>query len=384
MSSSQQSGQAAEPSSLRVRRIDAAAHLVKPHQIRESLAVNGRFWDRNSMLVGVQASLASAITLVFWLVSPWPHLAGFAAVGALAVLFGRFAPAGGRGRVVLTCALWLVFAVVSMSAAAAFGAPVPVRLGLVALACGFFFFVVNTMRLGLPGPLIFVFAAGAATGDVGSWLEVLERGVAMALSGGVAWIIAIAFEGLRPVVPPDAPRPIEPVRPLNHRLVAAGRITLGAAIAVFLAHACGSQHPAWAAMGTLAVMQGAYLHLSMNRALQRVAGTILGAGLVWMVLAQEPSTWIVVALVVGLQFVIEMVIGANYALGQMFVTPLALLMSYLATNGASGTPMVGERVLDTVVGACIGIVLSVICSTLDDRVQLARHHAARLAQNPER
>ncbi|MCD2173958.1 FUSC family protein [Rhizobium sp. C4] len=380
MSEFQSSGDDAEASSLAVRRLDAAGHLVKPHQFRESLAVNIRAWDRNSVLVGVQASLASAITLVSWLVSPWPQLAGVAALGALAVLFGRFAPEGQRGRVVLTCAFWLIVGVVGMSVASRLGAAMPVRLGLLAFACGFFFFVVNTARLGPPGALIFVFAAGAAMGDVASWQEVGERGLAMVVSGALAWLICVAGERLRHAAPPGAPTPIEPVRPLPHRLIAAGRISLGAAIAVFAAHAFGSSHPGWAALGSLAVMQGTHLHISMNRALQRMAGTVLGAGLVWIILTQGPSVWTVIALVVCLQFVIEMVIGANYALGQIFITPLALLMAHLASNGADGATMVAERVFDTVAGACIGIVVAVICSTVDDRAQLARHHAARSGQ----
>ena len=366
--------------SLAVRRIDAAIHLVKPHQIRESLALNGRFRDRNSLLIGIQAALTSSLTLVVGLLSPWPHLAGIAALGALAILFGRFAPAGRRGGVVLTCVAWLFLAVVGMSVAARLGAPMPVRLGLLAFACGFFFFVVNTTRLGPPGALIFVFAAGAAMGDIASWQEVAERAVATALAGGLAWVICVVFDGLRRPAAPDAPVPIEPVRALSHRLIAAGRITFGAAIAVFAAHVCGSAHPGWAALGTLAVMQGTHLHISMNRALQRMAGTVIGAGLVWIVLAQEPSLWTVIAVVACLQLVIEIVIGANYALGQIFVTPLALLMSYLASNGAAGASMVGERILDTLAGAFIGIVLAVVSSTLDDRVQLARHHAARSGQ----
>lgn len=377
MTMSGRPSEATEPASLAVRRIDAAGHLVKPHQIRESLALNGRFWDRNSLLIGIQAALTSSLTLVCGLLSPWPHLAGVAALGALAVLFGRFAPERQRGRVVLTCAAWLFLAVVGMSVAARLGAPVPVRLGLLAFACGFFFFVVNTTRLGPPGALIFVFAAGAAIGDIASWQEVGERAVAMVLAGGLAWVICIAFDWLRLAAAPGAPVPIEPVRQLSHRLIAAARITFGTGIAAFAAHACGSAHPGWAALGTLAVMQGTHLHISMNRALQRMTGTVIGAGLVWIVLAQEPSIWTVIALVASLQVVIEMVIGANYALGQIFVTPLALLMSYLASNGAADATMVAERVLDTLAGACIGIVLAVVSSTLDDRVQLARHHAAR-------
>ena len=92
--------------------------------------------------------------------------------------------------------------------------------------------------------------------------------------------------------------------------------------------------------------------------------------------------WTVIALLVVLQIVTEMVIGTNYAFGQITVTPMALLMSYLASPSADGAGMASERVLDTLIGISIGVVLAVLCSTMDDRVHLAHHHAAR-ARRPE-
>ncbi len=214
-------------------------------------------------------------------------------------------------------------------------------------------------------------------GQIGGWQDVIERTAATAVVAALAMGICALTETFRHQAKPDAPFPSEPVRPLGHRLVAAGRMILGSAIAAFIADAAGAPHPAWAAMGAMAVMQGAHLHISMNRALQRMAGTVVGAGLVWLVLAQAPSVWTVIALIVVLQFTTEMIIGTNYALGQILVTPMALLMSYLAAPGVAGAAMAPERVFDTLLGAGIGIVLAVLCSTLDDRSHLARHHAAR-------
>lgn len=373
------SAPAAGTAPLPIRRIDAARHLLKPHQIRESLALSAQPWHRNGALAGLQAALAAGIALPFTLLSPWPHLVGFAALGTLAALFGRFAPTAGRGRILASCGMWLTIAVLAMSTAGWLGASFAGQLGLLALACGVFFFVATTGQYGPPGALIFVFATGAAMGPVGSWHEVAARTGATALAAAVTWAICAVTEPLRQQETAEAPFPVEPLRPLDHRLVAAARIALGSGLAAFAAHACGAAHPAWAAMGTVAVMQGVHLHISMNRALQRMAGTVLGAGLVWMILAQQPSVWSVVALLLTLQFGIEMIIGANYALGQILVTPLALLMSYLAAPGAHGLAMVPERVLDTWIGAGIGIVVAVVCSTLDDRLHLARHHAARAA-----
>lgn len=373
----------AELPPLASRRIDAARHLLGPQQIRESWGMASQPSLRNSALAGLQAATAAAIVLPLTLLSPWPHLIGFAALGPLAALFGRFAPRGKRGRIVLLCAMWLAFAVFVMSAATWLGASVPVRLLLLAIACGFFFFVSTTGQFGPPGALIFIFAAGAAMGDVASWHEVVERGAATAVAGGLAWIICTATEVLRGQERPELPFPSDPVRPIDHHLIAAGRITLGAALTGFLVHAAGASHPAWAVLGTVAVMQGVHLHINMNRALQRMAGTVLGAGLVWLILACEPSAWSVIAMLVFLQVAIEVVIGTNYALGQILVTPMALLMSYLAAPGAVGTAMAPERVLDTIAGASIGIVLAVIGSSMDDRVFLARLSASRAGRKAD-
>src|SRR3546814_15038283 len=97
-------------------------------------------------------------------------------------------------------------------------------------------------------------------------------------------------------------------------------------------------------MGTVAVMQGAHLHISMNRALQRTAGTVIGALLVWLVLLDVPSVWTVLALLVFLMVATEVVIGSNYGLGQVLVTPMALLMTYLADPRAAGSRWEERRV----------------------------------------
>ena len=124
-------------------------------------------------------------------------------------------------------------------------------------------------------------------------------------------------------------------------------------------------------------MQGGHLHINMNRALQRMAGTLVGALLVWMILEAQPPFWVLVGAIVVFQFITEVIIGYNYALGQITITPMALLMTYLATPLASASDMVIERVFDTMLGAVLGIVLAVVFSSFDDRRHLARHQRAQ-------
>lgn len=352
-------------------RRETARHLLHPDQFRASLALSPQPSLRNSWLAGVQAALTAAIALPLILYSPWAHLIGFASLGTLVALFGRFAPAQSRRQIVFLAGLVQVLAVLIMSLAAWLGASTVLQLILLAISCGVFLFISATGRFGAPGPLIFVFAAGASMAGDLSGAQLVERVLATAVTAALAWVICALSEAWRHVPGPDRPLPAEPVLPLHQRLTAAARSALGAGIAVFISHAFGADHPSWAAMGALAVMQGAHLHIRMSRALQRMAGTVVGASLAWALLIQDPAVWVVIAVLILLQIATEMVIGVNYAFGQILVTPMALLMTHLAAPQGAGPEMAPERVLDTLLGATVGIVVSVLLSTIHDRRHLA-------------
>lgn len=364
----------------RVRRSDAVRHLLHPHQFKDSMALSQQPSLRNATLAGLQAAITVAIALPLFYLSPWSHLIGFASLGALVALFGRFAPSRSRSRILFLCGIYQVLAVFLMSTAVYLGAPIGVQLVFLALSCGVFLFVSTTGKFGAPGPLIFVFAVGASMSANLTFEQVIERTAATAIVAGLAWIICAASEAFRHQPTPEHPFPSDPEQPLGRRMNAAVRISIGAGIAVFASYAIGANHPAWAAMGALAVMQGTHLHITMNRALQRMAGTVIGALLAWALLIQSPSVWIVISLLVVLQLLTEMVIGINYAFGQVLVTPMALLMTYLGAAQTVGSEMAPERVIDTLLGAAVGIVMAVIFSTLDDRRHLAKHRQARMNQ----
>ena len=99
-------------------RREAARHLLHPHQLKDSLTLSPQPSLRNSTLAGLQAAVTVAIALPIFYLSPWQHLIGFASLGALVALFGRFAPSRKRLRILFLCGLWQVLAVFTMSAAA--------------------------------------------------------------------------------------------------------------------------------------------------------------------------------------------------------------------------------------------------------------------------
>lgn len=128
-------------------------------------------------------------------------------------------------------------------------------------------------------------------------------------------------------------------------------------------------------MGALAVMQGAHLRTGVHRGLQRMVGTCIGAFLAWLILSLDPSVWTIIAILIALQFATELIIGVNYGLGQILVTPMALLMTYLAAPNPIGTNLALERVFDTLIGATIGIILAVVLASTNDRQNLTGHGA---------
>ena len=60
---------------------------------------------------------------------------------------------------------------------------------------------------------------------------------------------------------------------------------------------------------------------------------------------------------------------------------MALLMTHLAAPHEAGAVMAPERVLDTILGAGVGIVVAVLFSSIDDRRYLAQLRA-EVRRNP--
>lgn len=359
----------------RVRRRDAARMLLSSRQLAESAMVVRPQGLRNGALAGFQAALTVAIALPLVQLSAWSHLIGYASLGALVALFGRFAPKARRNRIVVYAALCQISALAIMSVASFAGMSLPAMLVLLSLLGGVYFLIATVGEFGPPGPLIFMFAGMAGMNVPDSAAALGARIFIAALVAVLALLVCVSTEVIRDKGDEEhapSPRSLEDrLHPLWPTFM---RILGGASVAGLVAHWMGLSHPGWAAMGAVAVLQGVHLHVTLNRALQRVAGTMIGAVMVWIILSQTPSVWTGIALLFLLQWVTEVVIGYNYALGQVFVTPMALLMTYLAAPGKVGAEMAPERITDTLLGAVIAVVIAVVFSTHEDRRNLADRH----------
>lgn len=137
------------------------------------------------------------------------------------------------------------------------------------------------------------------------------------------------------------------------------RVAVAGVVAGGVASLAGLGHAAWATMGSTAVLQGDSDRHAVVRAVQRGAGTVVGALLAWPLLAAHLGFWATAAVVVVLQTVTEVVVGRHYGLAMLTITPMALLMTSLA-HPANPSSLALDRALDTVVGAVVGVLAVVL------------------------
>ncbi|MEV0172088.1 FUSC family protein [Streptomyces sp. NPDC050803] len=186
-----------------------------------------------------------------------------------------------------------------------------------------------------------------------------------------------------------------PRRPLRERLrplaPLALRTALGCALAGYASLALGIGRPYWALV-TAASLYQANLALTWSRGVQRVVGNLAGvlffAALAPLAHLGQPA---LVLCCLALNFGAEALISRNYWLGSVCVTPMALLITEFAGYQQPGA-LITERVVDTVVGALVGLAAAVAVTDrrAGDRVERAltaveraRERAARLLAEPQ-
>lgn len=289
------------------------------------------------------------------------NVAGFAALGSLAALYGRMPGHRYRVSVTVLAGLALTSTVLIVSVAASQLPVWLVPLVIAALAAAARWSC-DALRQGPPGAMMPIFAAGAASVPASGVVEVLTRTAATAAGAMIAGAIAVVvaqwhrsrglagttswadlWAGMR------RPELIEP----------AVLVGLGAAVAGMAAESFGWGHPAWAALGAIAALQGAELRHVGVRALQRGLGTVLGALLAYPLLHAGMSYWALAGCVLALQVITELVVARHYGLAMLTITPMALLMSSMAAPTSAAT-LAWARSADTVLGAVVGVLVAVL------------------------
>jgi hypothetical protein len=338
--------------------------------------------------VALRAGLSVALPLLLLEASGRLDLSLYATFGAFTALYGRADRHGARGRMQLSAAAMLVTCVtlgttVAVSPARAW-LVVPVAALVAAAAAS----VSDLARWHPPGALFPVFALAACAAVPAAPARIPLAAAVAAASALLAVAIGVAG-GARPRLDPrrralrDVARRSDalhgrrgtPARPsAAPARAAAGRIdtrdVATAAVATLIAGliptALGLGHPYWAMVGALAAVSGPDTTARLVRAGHRATGTLLGVAAAAVLLALPLTPLETIAAVVALQCAAELLVGRNYALALIAVTPLALLMVELAHPVGSGA-LLHDRVLETLLGAAVGAVVTLAAHRGSDR-----------------
>ncbi|MEU5134282.1 MULTISPECIES: FUSC family protein [Streptomyces] len=168
-------------------------------------------------------------------------------------------------------------------------------------------------------------------------------------------------------------------------LPVAVRTLAGCALAGYLCAALGVGRPYWAIV-TAASLYQANVTLSWNRTLQRTLGNLVGVLVFAAVLPlSRTGPLALVCCCLFFSFAAEALITRNYWLGSVAVTPMALLVLEFGGAHPAGE-LIGDRVLDTVLGAVAGFLAAVLVTNrrATGRVERALDAAERARAEAER
>lgn len=142
----------------------------------------------------------------------------------------------------------------------------------------------------------------------------------------------------------------------SHAAVTTARVGCACVIAGLLGGLVGSEHPHWAILTALIILQAGPDRVSGGvRAVHRLVGTAAGL-VVFAVVFQLSLTGfpLVIALAV-LQFGVELFIVRNYALAAIFFTPVALLAGGAGADGQGLAPVLRDRLAETAIGVIVAV-----------------------------
>ncbi|MEW2487045.1 FUSC family protein [Streptomyces sp. NPDC048411] len=142
-------------------------------------------------------------------------------------------------------------------------------------------------------------------------------------------------------------------------IVPALRMVIGTGLAGWTALLLGLGHGYWAAISAAAVLHSINVRTAAQRAVQRTLGTVAGLILALGVLSARPEPVVLVLVIVLLEFLLEYVVARNYGLGVVFLTPLALLLSDLASPSPAGA-LVEDRALSSLLGIAIALACALL------------------------
>lgn len=317
--------------------------------------------SRVDHIAAFRIAVGLAIPLVILLLTDNIQWAMFAGFGAFTGIYSKYEPTRDRFRRQSQAGIMLTLCVTLGAGLAQIAELIPPAAGswlvivVTSLVAGASAAFVTSKGLK-PGGAIFPVFATAAVASAPVAAPFWGAGLIAAACAGLCVVLGLLghWAGERH---PDV------VLGRDHELVTRGelaseftRYTVAALIAGVLGLASGLPFPYWAQVAAVAPLTPSGHGARAERAVHRIVGTTLGVVVTAFLLSFPVEPWQLVVWIVILQFLAEMYVMRNYSLALLFITPLALLMVQLGHTQPVG-PMLQARVLETVIGAVVGLAM---------------------------
>ncbi|MFP3466224.1 FUSC family protein [Leifsonia sp. SIMBA_070] len=335
--------------------------------------------------VGLRAAFAVAVPLFLLFAVGRLDLTAYATFGAFTALYGRNEPYRVRVRTLTVAALALLVSISLGVALAVAGEPLPlVALALVLVVGGGTLFV-TVFQMVPPQALFFVFALLVCAAVPTPAADAFPRIGLAAAAAAFAWLLTMSGWAIRRIPGVDRGllarsglvtelrrRPQTDLAALRDPRVwlTVAQNVVGVLVAGGIALAFGFGHAYWAVVSLVAVIPPARAAHSISRSLHRIVGTIVGVAVTAVLLVWSPPSIVVICVIVVCQFFAEILVARHYGAALVFITPLALSVSHLASPTPLST-LVVDRVLETILGAGIGIALVLLARAVERKRGLA-------------
>lgn len=305
-----------------------------------------------SWRVGTRAAVLVLAALGILAAAGRMDLALYASFGVFASLFGGRQTSPTRWRVQARLGALLTLSATSGAIVATSDARAWIAIPLAAAWAGFGGWRSEAASWRPPGPMFLVFAFATI-----SSVPTEPATVPLApLVAGATASAAVLLGALESRFLPTKPAPAPPATP-KHPMVMSVRAIIAVLLAGVIATASGIGHPFWAMIAALVPLSMHRIRHQVVRSAHRVMGTALGLGLSALLLMLDLTPLVIIVLVPTLQFAVEALVGRNYALACIFITPLAIVLTYIANPVPVGDLMI-DRLIETIIGLAVGIAVS--------------------------
>lgn len=337
-----------------------AGSLVTPHLTRTARSMLVLGPGRRDTVPSLRIAVSVGIPLLVLLLTGHLEWSLFASFGSFSSFYARYVPTAVRlgqqariGVLLVVCVgLGTVIARTAPSMPAGLHPWITAVGGTLAAAVTSVIIAEHGLRpAGAVFPVFALTAVASAPSSAPVRVAVAIAAASVAwclLASAAGHLLGEANRGARP------PGPVPGSGTASFRRQEAARYGVAALVAGVLATLSGIASPYWAQVAAVVPLSAPGRRAQVERGLHRVVGTVTGVAVTAFLVSFPSQPWQVLVWVVVLQFLAELFVLRNYALALTFITPLALLMVQLAHPRPVG-PMLTARVVETAIGAAVGI-----------------------------